>query len=206
MKGRPPGLDAVQEALDQVRALARESRVSLVIGASRPRRGRLFNSSIAISRTGHVASTYDKLHLMPEEKRCYAPGTGLGAFRLERVPFGMQICLDQRFPEGWRLLAAGGAKIVTHLVYMRTRAWGWKKPVIEAHLRSRAAENGIFVVSANVAFSPVNHASMIVGPDGVVISRATSGREKLVCAEIDPKRARHAFLGGRRGDVFGPLT
>jgi predicted amidohydrolase len=205
MKAAPPGFGEVQEALDRVRALAREARVSLVIGASRPQCGKLFNSSIAISRSGRVANTYDKLHLMPEEKRCYAPGMGVDVFRLERVPVGMQICLDQRFPEGWRLLAARGARVVTHMVYMKDRSWGWKKEVIEAHVRSRAAENGVFVVSANVAFSPVNHASMVVGPDGVVISRASSGGEQMVCAEIDAKRAGHSFLRGRRGDIFGRL-
>jgi predicted amidohydrolase len=88
---------------------------------------------------------------------------------------------------------------------MKEKSCAWKEPVIEAHVRSRAAENGIFVISANVAFSPVNHASIIAGPDGIVISRASSGREQLVCAEIDPGRATRAMLKRRRKDVFGRL-
>jgi predicted amidohydrolase len=104
-----------------------------------------------------------------------------------------------------RRRAARGAKIVSHIVHINSKSWAWKKPVIEAHVRTRAAENRIFVVSANVAFSPVNHASMIVGPDGIVISRISSGREQLVCAETDPSLARRAMLKRRRKDVFGRL-
>ena len=205
-KSAPPSRQEVLDALGEVRRMARSARVAVVVGTGWPERDRRYNRSIAISAAGRVAGTYDKIHLMPEEGRCYDPGRRLPVFRIGRVPCGMQICLDQRFPEGWRVLAAEGAKIVTHPVYMKTRSWARKKPIIEAHLRSRAAENGIFIVSANVAFTPVNHFSMIVGPDGTVISRATSGREQLVCARIDPRKATHDMLEGRRTDLFGPLA
>ncbi len=206
MKAGPPYRQDVTHALREVLKMAKSASVAIVVGASWPERGRLYNRSIAVSRAGKPAATYDKIHLMDEDRNFYDPGRRLPVFRMSSVSFGMQICLDQRFPEGWRVLAAGGAKIVTHPVYMKTRSWGWKRPVIEAHLRSRAAENGIFVVSANVAFTPVNHASMIVGPDGTVISRATSGGERLVCAGIDPRLATHEMLNGRRADIFGPLA
>ena len=202
---KPHGRIDVDDALDEVKVLAREAETALIVGANYPVKGAIYNRSFAISRTGRMVATYDKAHLYEDDVRYYREGRKPGVFRLNGVPFGMQICVDQRHPEGWRLIASEGARVIAHIVHMEGKKAGWKTPVIEAHLVSRAAEDGVFVISSNIASTPPNHLSMIVDPDGIVISRASSGREQLVCGRIDPSRATHKFLKTRREDLFGRL-
>ena len=61
----------------------------------------------------------------------------------------------------------------------------WKVPVLEAHLRSRAAESGCFVVGCNVSGPLQIVVSQIIDPLGLVLARANQDCEEIIKAELD---------------------
>ena len=95
------------------------------------------------------------------------------------------ICYDFEFPEVPRILAMKGAEII-----LRLAAEG--SPCDEqhnVHPRSRALENGVFVVDSNrVGDEGGFHffgRSQIVAPDGSVLARTDDQEENIVFASLD---------------------
>jgi predicted amidohydrolase len=88
--------------------------------------------------------------------------------------------------------------------------------------RTRAAENGIFLVAANRIGEEhgaryLGH-SLIIGPDGEVLAQASGEEETILYADIDPSlsdQKRRVFLVGeyeldifndRRPKLYGELV
>lgn len=193
--------DAVEQGLLEVRRVARETGVAAAVGASRRTEGRLVNSLLLISGRGEVLAEYVKTQLTSSDRECYAPGGSFPVAELEGVPVGLQICYDQRFPEPWRVLALRGAQVVLHCSNACVPSDTWKIPVVEAHIRSRAAENGFFVVSVNRGGPFQNWGSVIYDPQGLEVARANYDREELVPADLDLSRVSTTFLQERRSDL-----
>ena len=101
-------------------------------------------------REGEEIARYDKTHGTRADNAVFTPGDALPVFKVGEWTVGLQICFDMRFPENWRILRRRGAELVIHLSNA-SLGDGWKVPVLEGAIRSRAAENGMFVVSANDA-------------------------------------------------------
>ncbi len=193
---------AVDKGLRAVRKACQAAKVGAAIGASvRRDDGRIWNVFLLISKSGKVVGEYAKCHLTSGDTKCYAPGREVDVFDYYRVPVGLQICYDQRFPELWRLLGLKGAKVVFHGSCGLGAGSTWKIPVVEAHLRSRAAENGYFVVSVNVGGPFQDWGSVIYDPIGLEVARCTYDREELVPAELDLAKVTDAFLKERRRDL-----
>ena len=192
----------VDRAIRHVRRACRDLRVGAAIGASvRKQDGKVWNVFLLISKAGRVLGEYAKCQLTGSDTRCYAPGQRVEVHRFQRVPVAMQICYDQRFPELWRVLARQGAQVVFHGSCGLKADDTWKIPVVEAHLRSRAAENGYFVVSVNAGGPFQNWGSVIYDPIGMEVARANFDREELVPAELDLSRVTRAFLDQQRADM-----
>jgi predicted amidohydrolase len=202
---RPADIDhrAVEAKLRQLPNDIRRLGVAVVLGASRKVGKRIYNSAFWFDRSGKQIGLYDKLHLMDNEKPFYTRGQRLASqLTFKTVPMGMQICFDFRFPEPWRLLAGKGAQLVVHLANGCRKGDAWKVPVWEAHLRSRAAENGYFVVSANAAGPYQMGASQIVDPDGLLLASARLNTAELIVAELDTAWASRRFFKARRTDLY----
>jgi predicted amidohydrolase len=78
----------------------------------------------------------------------------------------------------------------------------WKVPVLEGAIRSRAAENGMFVVSANDARTPQMMVSAVCDPDGRDLARAPENEEALIYAELDRRLVKTDYLEARRLDLW----
>jgi predicted amidohydrolase len=202
---RPADIDhrAVEAKLRQLPDDIRRLGVAVVLGTSRQVGRNIYNMALWYDRRGRLAGAYSKPHLMDNEKRFYAPGRRLAScLTFKTVPMGMQICFDFRFPEPWRLLAQQGARLVVHLANGCDKKGVWKVPVWEAHLRSRAAENGCFVVSANAAGPHQVGASQIVDPDGLLLATGRLNTAELITAKLDLARATRRFFRARRTDLY----
>jgi predicted amidohydrolase len=70
----------------------------------------------------------------------------------------------------------------------------WKVPVLEAHLRSRAAETGCFIVAANVAGPLQIVVSQIVDPIGLMLARANQDREEIITATLALQRVAESEI------------
>ena len=178
---------AVQDGLGAVGRLARESGIWVVLGAEALDNGAWVNRLYAFSDAGQVAGTYDKVHLTDSDTCYYRAGTRNTLFQMRGVTVGLQICYDARFPEGYRSLLHQGAEVIMQGFY-GAGSNTWKVPVLGAHLRSRAAESGCFVIAANVVGPLQIVVSQIIDPLGLVMTQANQDREEVITADLDLSR------------------
>lgn len=174
----------IQEGLTNVAGLARDLGIWVILGSEAWDGGAWVNRLYAYGADGRETAAYDKVHLMNADTRYYRPGVEHTVFQVKGITIGLQICYDARFPEGYRALLAQGAEVILQGFYGAGNNT-WKVPVLAAHLRSRAAENGCFVVAANVAGPLQIVVSQIIDPLGLVLAQANQDREEVITAELD---------------------
>jgi NAD+ synthase (glutamine-hydrolysing) len=185
----------------EIRKLARARRIAIVLGTSLYAKDRWQNVALFVTKSGRLAGIYTKAHLTSGDKEFYAPGQEVKTFAFLGMRVGCQICLDQRFPELFRVLALKGAKIIFHPLYTTSKKTLWKRPVIDAHMRSRAAENSVFIVTANRASITQNSTSCIYDPNGVLVARSRLGSEDVVVGVLDFSKKYGGFIKNRRRDL-----
>jgi deaminated glutathione amidase len=184
------------------RELARDLGIDLVAGSVAERREgheRASNTSVHVSPDGEIRAVYRKIHMFDvevggveyRESDSSEPADEIVLSETaNRVPLGLTICYDLRFPELYRILALRGARIVTVPANF-TRVTG------EAHwevlARARAIENQVFVIAPGQGRrdGPEGDSygnSMIVDPWGEVLARAPGDGEHFIAADLDLAR------------------
>jgi len=186
--GRPAAhWPEVQAALEALQAEAQRLTLGLVVGSEAWEDDSWVNRLYAFSAQGEELARYDKVHLTRPDTAYYRAGWVNPVFDFQGVRIGLQICYDARFPEGYRDLLSQGAEVIAQGFY---GAGGptWKAPVLGAHLRSRAAENGCFVVAANVSGPLQIVVSQIVDPLGLVLAQANQDCAEIIVADLRLER------------------
>lgn len=201
-----------------LRACRRVGRIIVVGTIESDEEGHCFNTAMMIGPVG-VLGRYRKTHLpFLGVDRYLAAGDSLGPPIPTTVGrLGLLICYDLRLPEPARVLAVAGAQAL-----LLPTAWPASARLYPEFLvRARAAENGVYLVAANrigiERGTQYLGRSLIVGPDGEVLAEATSDREEVLVADIDPPRSdrkQRVFVAGeyeldlfgdRRPELYGPL-
>lgn len=178
--------------------LADELGIHVHIGSTAIARddGKVANRGFLFGPDGALITSYDKVHMFDvdldngeswRESATYEPGRETVVADLGAGRFGLSICYDLRFPQLFRAQALAGAQVLT-LPAAFTRQTG------EAHwhvlLRSRAIENGAFLVAAaqggkhEDGRETYGH-SLVIDPWGVVIAEAEHDEPAVVVADID---------------------
>lgn len=173
--------------IQSLRDIAKENRCLLLPGSVPMKRDdKIFNTSIAIDRAGKIVNVYDKVHLFQiyHEDRFFAAGDKFNCYELEGVTVASTICYDLRFPELYRHMALGGAKLCFVVAeWPDTRGAIWR-----LLLQARAAENHMFVVGVNAVGTSGKQKffghSMVCGPDGRIIAEGGT-EEEIIRTEID---------------------
>ncbi len=194
-----PAREELEQALARVREETARAGIFVVIGTSDWRGDSLYNTAHLLGRDGAILATFDKLH--GTGGAVYAAGRSFRPVELEGLKCGLQICYDARFPEPWRLLALEGVSVMLHISHA-AGGDSWKIPVWEGHLRSRAAENGIWVVSCNCAGPVQAGKSYVIDPDGLLHAESNQDREELITAVVDPTRPLRGILWSRRDYLY----
>lgn len=195
----------------ELSSYAKKNRVNILCniaeleyGISKP-----YNTSVLISREGYIAGKYRKLHLFDALGKSESSAYSMGyqspvPFNLSKMTVGVQICYDLRFPEAARLLAVQESKI---LVYQA----GWFKGERKLDqwrtlIRTRAIENGVFVLASAQCGEKYTGHSMIVSPYGDVLAEAEE-EETVLVSEIDTAVADRYLeevpvIRARRLDIY----
>jgi predicted amidohydrolase len=130
---------------------------------------RAYNTALLLDGQGQPVGRYRKTHVQSGgDPRFYSPGEELRAFATPWGPVGVMICYDRQFPEVPRAYVRQGARLVLN------PTWGMFGELNETMMRTRAYENGIFVVFAHPK------GALVLGPRGEVIARSAPGDETLV--------------------------
>jgi N-carbamoylputrescine amidase len=216
------------EVLRGLREKARRHRIALVLPFAERADDGWFNSAFVYDEEGREAGRYRKTHIpayFPTdgpggtgsfEKFYFAPGSKLETFVVAGARIGVQICNDRLYPEASRVLALQGAELIVMPIAYSTYADPAQRTSIwEIPLRSRAYENGVFVLACNRVGSegPRHHLgrSMIVDPRGMIIAEAGTVAPQLLTAQVDldavpAARKKFPWWRDRRPDLYGPLA
>lgn len=213
--------------------LAREFGVVLVLSLFEKRAAGLYhNTAVVIEKDGSIAGKYRKMHIPDDpayyEKFYFTPGDlGFHPIQTSVGKLGVQVCWDQWYPEGARLMALQGAEL---LIY--PTAIGWestdtddeKQRQLDAWKtvqRGHAVANGLPVVAVNRCGHEVDPSgqtngidfwghSFVAGPQGEILAEAGTNPTMLL-VDVDMKRSENVrrwwpFLRDRRIDEFCDLT
>ena len=136
------------------------------------KKNRVYDTSFIIDESGKVISTYRKIHLYDalgfKESDKMIPGSKIAdPVDTSIGKAGMMICYDLRFPEMSRALAVGGSEILVAL-----SAW-IKGKMKEEHWitinKTRAIENGCYVISPDQVGNIYCGRSLVVDPYGKIL-------------------------------------
>jgi deaminated glutathione amidase len=222
--GTPEAIRASAEPLDgpalsAAAGWARELGIHLVAGSIPevvPDQEKLANTSVMFGPDGETRAVYRKIHMFDvevgdvsyRESAIEEAGSELSIADANGTPVGLTICYDLRFPELYRALALGGARVITvpSAFTERTGRDHW-----EVLIRARAIEDQVFVVAADqIGFAEPHYRSygrsMIVDPWGVVLAQAPD-TECFVAADLDfasqdETREKLPSLRNRRPDAY----
>lgn len=151
---------------------------------------------------------YDKQNPCDAENDHVVPGDAGVLLDVKGWAVGLSICYDGCFPEHARSLALAGAEIYASSVAYREGSRHRR----ELYYRSRALENGMFVVVSglvgSVAGVDFEGGSAVYDPEGRVIAEAGAG-EGVATTTLDrpllkATRARHTMLSDLREP--GPIV
>ena len=215
-------------------ALAKEHNIVLVTSLFERRAAGLYhNTAVVFERDGSIAGKYRKMHIPDDpayyEKFYFTPGDlGFQPIDTSVGRLGVQVCWDQWYPEGARMMALAGAQLLiypTAIGYESSDTAEEQERQREAWTtvqRGHAVANGLPVVAVNrVGHEPDPSgqtngiqfwgSSFVCGPQGELLYRAPKDEEVVQVVEVDMQRSENVrrwwpFLRDRRIDEFGELT
>lgn len=213
--------------------IAAECNIVLVTSLFERRAAGVYhNTAIVFEKDGTVAGMYRKMHIPDDpgyyEKFYFTPGDiGFKPINTSVGKLGVQVCWDQWFPEGARLMALQGADILIYPTAIGYEPGDLKEEQErqrEAWItvqRGHAVANGLPVISVNrtgYESAPSGNgngiqfwgSSFVCGPQGEILSQASQDKEENLLVEINLTRSEHVrrwwpYLRDRRIDKFEGL-
>ena len=185
---------ALAQALEEVRAAAREAGVAAIVPMDWEYHGRLYNVAVVIAETGEVLGCQTKNQVPLEEEPFYVPGGVRRMFAIRGVRFGIVICHEGwRYPETVRWAAVRGARIVFHPFFAGSdlagaprTTWGEAgAPFYEKAMQVRSLENTIYFASVNYGLRYPEAATTLVSPSGECVGHLPYGGEGLLVRDLD---------------------
>ncbi|MBI2494903.1 MAG: carbon-nitrogen hydrolase [Candidatus Rokubacteria bacterium] len=191
------------------------------------------NTAVVLDRDGRVAGLYRKMHIPDDpgyhEKFYFAPGDlGFEPVTTSLGRLGVQVCWDQWYPEGARLMALRGAEL---LLYPTAIGWSDEDDGAEQARqreawmtiqRAHAIANGVPVLACNrtgVEPDPSGASrgirfwgtSFVAGPQGEILAEAPVDEPAVLVAELDLTRGESVrrvwpYFRDRRVDAYDGLV
>ena len=214
-------------------ALAREHDIVLVTSLFELRAAGLYhNTAVVFECDGSIAGVHRKMHIPDDpayyEKFYFTPGDlGFQPIQTSVGKLGVQVCWDQWYPEGARLMALAGADILiypTAIGYESSdtpEEQARQRQAWQLVQRGHAVANGLPVVTVNrVGQEPDPSGqtngiqfwgtSFVAGPQGELLAEASQTEAENLLVDIDLKRSEQVrrwwpFLRDRRIDAYGDL-
>ena len=214
--------------------LARQHGIALVISLFERRAlGLYHNTAVVLEKDGTIAGKYCKMHIPDDpayyEKFYFTPGDmGFHPITTSVGKLGVQVCWDQWYPEGARLMALQGADLLiypTAIGYESSDTPGEQTRQREAWTtvqRGHAVANGLPVITVNRVGHEADPSgqtkgitfwgsSFVAGPQGELLAQASMQDEEVVVVTLDLHRSECVrrwwpFLRDRRIEAFADLT
>ena len=210
--------------------LAKELGIVIVTSLFERRATGLYhNTAVVIERDGTIAGKYRKMHIPDDpayyEKFYFTPGDlGFHPISTSVGKLGVQVCWDQWYPEGARLMALQGADLLiypTAIGYESSDTPEEQARQREAWItvqRGHAVANGLPVIAVNRTGHEPDPSgqtngiqfwgtSFVAGPQGEIVYEACDDDEESIIVEMDMDHSEQVrrwwpFLRDRRIDSY----
>lgn len=214
--------------------IAKRNGIVLVTSLFERRAAGLYhNTAVVFERDGSIAGKYRKMHIPDDpayyEKFYFTPGDqGFRPIKTSVGMLGVQVCWDQWYPEGARLMALRGAEILIYPTAIgyessdtpeeqerQRNAW-------QTVQRGHAVANGLPVIAVNRCGHESDPSgqtkgiqfwgtSFVAGPQGEIVYEAPQEEEVAVVVDVDMAHSEQVrrwwpFLRDRRIEAFDGLT
>ena len=214
--------------------LANELGIVIVTSLFEKRAPGLYhNTAVVIERDGTIAGRYRKMHIPDDpayyEKFYFTPGDlGFHPIQTSVGRLGVQVCWDQWYPEGARLMALQGAELLiypTAIGYESSDTPDEQARQREAWMtvqRGHAVANGLPVIAVNRTGHEPDPSgqtngiqfwgsSFVAGPQGELLYQAPTNQETVAVIDIDLQRSENVrrwwpLLRDRRIEEFHALS
>ena len=214
--------------------LAKEQGIVIVTSLFERRAPGLYhNTAVVLEKDGSIAGKYRKMHIPDDpvyyEKFYFTPGDlGFHPIQTSVGRLGVQVCWDQWYPEGARLMALQGAELLiypTAIGYESSDTPEEQQRQHEAWItvqRGHAVANGLPVIAVNRTGhepdpSGQTHgiqfwgSSFVAGPQGELLYQAPENEEAIQVVDIDLQRSENVrrwwpFLRDRRIDEYSSIN
>ena len=214
--------------------LAKELGVVIVTSLFERRAPGLYhNTAVVIEKDGTIAGKYRKMHIPDDpayyEKFYFTPGDlGFRPIGTSVGRLGVQVCWDQWYPEGARLMAIQGAELLiypTAIGYESSDSQdeqSRQRTAWQTVQRGHAVANGLYVVAVNRTGHETDPSgqtngidfwgsSFVAGPQGEIIYESPIDKEDVAVVDITLERSEQVrrwwpFLRDRRIEEFGGLS
>lgn len=219
---------------DRFGRLAKELGIVIVTSLFERRAAGLYhNTAVVLEKDGTIAGKYRKMHIPDDpayyEKFYFTPGDlGFHPIPTSVGVLGIQVCWDQWYPEGARLMALQGAQLLiypTAIGYESSDTPEEQERQREAWMtvqRGHAVANGLPVIAVNRTGHEPDPSgqtkgiqfwgsSFVAGPQGEMLYQAPKDEEAVAVIDIDLQRSENVrrwwpFLRDRRIEAFDGLT
>ena len=190
---------ALEKIYARLQQKSDETGISLLVG-SITKEGEARRDSALLFSPHAPLQRYDKRALGGWDSIHFTGGTGTGLFTVDGFRIAVRICFEVRFPELFREIYREGADLCLLLFHDTLSADDPEYyEIIKSHLRSRAAENVLPLLSVN-ATAPVQAApTAFFSSDGRVLSEADRGRESMLICDFS---GREISGSGQRRAVW----
>lgn len=199
-----------------VREWARAHRIAVIAPIYEADGERRFNTSFLVSEHGDILGRYRKNHIPYHpgwfEKYYYGPGdVGFPVFYHQGIPIAIQTCWDNFFPEGSRILALKGARVI----FAPRGSGEYSAARWRTALAANAMANGCFVATVNRMGLEAGRYmfggdSRVIRPAGETLAAATTEDEALVATldldEVEESRREWPFLEDRRPGIYREIS
>ncbi|MGA1796075.1 MAG: nitrilase-related carbon-nitrogen hydrolase [bacterium] len=203
--------------VSDLRKKAREKKVVLVSPVfEKAMDGLYFSTTVVIDADGKVAGKYRKNHIpnvpcWEEGYYCGRGDLGFPVFSTRWAVIGVQMCWDNFYPEGCRILALKGAQVIFCPTACAFASQGKWEKVIAAN----AVNNGVFCFRVNRVGKENGldfyGQSFCVDPEGEFIAGPSGLTDAVVLASVDLSRIEDTrrtwnFFKERRPEIYGEVV
>lgn len=213
--------------------MARENNVVLITSLFERRAAGVYhNTAVVLERDGNIAGIYRKMHIPDDpgyyEKFYFTPGDiGFKPIDTSVGRLGVQVCWDQWFPEGARLMALQGADLLIYPTAIGFESSDTKEEQEKQRnawitvQRGHAVANGLPVIAVNRTGFENDPSgctkgmsfwgsSFVCGPQGEMLAQASQDKEENILVQVNLSHSENVrrwwpYLRDRRIDKFEGL-
>ena len=189
---KEPIINNQERTLDWMTKTAQQYDVVVVGSLPMLEEGFLYNRMVAVHGDAEPNQFYDKKHLfsLAGEHVHFSPGSQRGSWELEGWSTMPSICYDLRFPV-WLRNQKDYQVMLCVANWPKSRSLAWRSLLVARAIENQAYVVGVNRVGTDGTGTVYGGASMVVGPDGVIL--AQMGDQEGLCSVVLDAHALAVF-------------